>query len=185
MTGRASTTPDEGDDVNLTADDIQRVLGMLAESVWDEAVVTVGDVTIAVARNGATLAASGALAASPAPPVSPAPAASPAPVVHAPVAPAPAATPAAAPVSSAPPAASGVQVTAPSVGVFWRAPEPGATPFVEVGQWVEAGQEMCIIEVMKLMNRVQAPVAGVVSAVHVTNGEAVEFATPLFTIAPE
>ncbi|MCW2682063.1 MAG: acetyl-CoA carboxylase biotin carboxyl carrier protein subunit, partial [Frankiales bacterium] len=97
----------------------------------------------------------------------------------------PAAPVAAAPTATAPPATTGIDVKAPSIGVFWQAPEPGAAPFVAVGQRVEAGQEMCIIEVMKLMNRVQAPVTGVVQAVHVANGEAVEFATPLFTIAPE
>lgn len=182
--------------MGLTAADIQRVIGVLADSDWDEAVVTVGDVTIAVARNGATLAASGALAG----PIAAAP--SVAPMANAPVAAAPSATPSAVPVASAPAAAPavaptpsgaptaagsavGVQVTAPSIGVFWRAPEPGSPPFVDVGQRVEVGQEMCIIEVMKLMNRVQAPVAGVVVAVHVSNGEAVESATPLFTIAPE
>lgn len=166
--------------MSLTPDDIKRVLGALADSDWDEAVVTVGDVSIAVARNGATL--SGHVA----PPPPPAPAAA-APLV-ATVAPAPA--PAASPVAAPPPAAipsatTGVDVKAPSIGVFWRAPEPGAAPFVEVGQRVEAGQEMCIIEVMKLMNRVQAPVAGVVEAVHIANGEAVEYATPLFTILPD
>lgn len=163
--------------MSLTPDDIKRVIGALADSDWDEAVVTVGDVSIAVARNGATL--SGHVA--PPPPAAPAAAAPP--VV--PVAPAPAAAPVAAPAPAAiPSATTGVDVKAPSIGVFWRAPEPGAAPFVEVGQRVEAGQEMCIIEVMKLMNRVQAPVTGVVEAVHIANGEAVEFATPLFTIIP-
>lgn len=185
MTERAATS-EEGGDVSLDAGEISRLLGILAESVWDEAVVTVGDVTIAVARNGASLAAAGAL---PAP--APAPSAMPAgqgPVTAPPTP--PPTPPAATPAPAVPPAvpaqaAAGVQVTAPSIGVFWRSPEPGSPPFVEVGQRVEAGQEMCIVEVMKLMNRVQAPVAGVVSTVHVGNGEAVEPATALFTIAPE
>jgi biotin carboxyl carrier protein len=70
------------------------------------------------------------------------------------------------------------------VGVFWRAPEPGAAPFVEQGAQVEVGQPLCIVEIMKLMQQVIADVAGVVTAIHVGNGEQVEFDTPLFSIAP-
>ena len=159
--------------MSLTPNEIRQVLDILASSAWDEAVVTVGDVTIAVARNGATLPAGGGRTA-PAPVVTPAPSATatPATVVFAPSAP-------------TAPATVGMVISAPTVGVFWRAPEPGAAPFVEVGQRVEAGQELCIIEVMKLMNRVPSTVAGVVTAVHVANGDAVEFGTPLFTIVPE
>ena len=76
-------------------------------------------------------------------------------------------------------------MTAPSVGVFWRAPEPGAAPFVEVGDRVTVGQELCIVEVMKLMHRVPAATAGTVTAIHVGNGDAVEFGTVLFSIEPE
>ena len=160
--------------MSLTPNEIRQVLDILAAAAWDEAVVTVGDVTIAVARNGATLAAGGGLTGpAPAPVVTPAPVAAsahaPATVVSAPAA----------------PAAGGTDISSPSVGVFWRAPEPGAEPFVEVGQRVGAGQELCIVEVMKLMIRVPSTVAGVVTAVHIGNGDAVEFGTPLFTIVPE
>jgi len=93
--------------------------------------------------------------------------------------------PAAAPTTDSAPPAGGTAVTAPSVGVFWRAPEPGAAPFVEVGTRVEAGQDMCIVEVMKLMNRVPAPCSGTVSHIHVGHGEAVEYGSSLFTIIPE
>ena len=165
--------------MSLTPGEIRQVLDILANSQWDEAMVTIGDVTIAVARNGAALptAAPATVQASAPAPVPATPVAAPAP------APSPAAAPAAAPVSAPP--TSGTAVTAPSVGVFWRAPEPGAAPFVEVGARVEAGQDMCIVEVMKLMNRVPAPCAGVVSHIHVGNGEAVEYGSPLFTITPE
>lgn len=76
-------------------------------------------------------------------------------------------------------------MTAPSVGVFWRAPEPGAAPFVEVGSRVAAGDTIGIVEVMKLMSNVAAEVAGVVTAIHVDNAQGVQFGTPLVTIRPE
>lgn len=157
--------------MSLTPGEIRQVLDILANSQWDEAMVTIGDVTIAVARNGASL-----------PSVSPASA----PVTAAaPVAPSAPVAPAAVPTTVSAPPAGGTAVTAPSVGVFWRAPEPGAAPFVEVGTRVEAGQDMCIVEVMKLMNRVPAPCSGTVSHIHVGNGEAVEYGSSLFTITPE
>lgn len=161
----------------MTPGEIRQVLDILANSQWDEAMVTIGDVTIAVARNGASLPTA---SATPTAAVVAAAVAAPVPNV---AAPAPASAPASA-VVSAPPV-GGTHVTAPSVGVFWRAPEPGAAPFVEVGARVEAGQDMCIVEVMKLMNRVPAPCAGVVSHIHVGNGDAVEYGSPLFTITPE
>ena len=181
------TDPTEKDSgMTLSPSDIRQVLDVLATSVWDEAVVTVGDVTIAVARNGATLpgtrAAGPALAlAAPAPPAAPAPAA-PAPAAAAPLSTVPAS---AAPAAAAVPSSSAAAVTAPSVGVFWRAPEPGAAPFVEVGDRVVVGQELCIVEVMKLMHRVPAATAGTVTAIHVGNGDTVEFGTVLFSIEPE
>jgi acetyl-CoA carboxylase biotin carboxyl carrier protein len=78
----------------------------------------------------------------------------------------------------------GHTVRAPSVGIFWRAPEPGAQPFVEVGDVVEVGQTLCIVEVMKLMQHVSADVAGTVVAIHRQNGDQVEFDTPLIGIEP-
>ncbi|GDY31750.1 acetyl-CoA carboxylase biotin carboxyl carrier protein [Gandjariella thermophila] len=76
-------------------------------------------------------------------------------------------------------------VTAPTVGVFYRAPEPGAAPFVEVGDEVTAGQQIGIVEVMKLMVPVEADRAGRVTAVLQENNTAVEYGTPLFRIAQE
>jgi biotin carboxyl carrier protein len=70
------------------------------------------------------------------------------------------------------------------VGVFWRAPEPGAPPFVDVGTTVTTGQQLCIVEVMKLMTPIHADIAGTVSAIHVGNGDKVECGTPLLTIVP-
>jgi acetyl-CoA carboxylase biotin carboxyl carrier protein len=78
---------------------------------------------------------------------------------------------------------SGVhRVTSPSVGVFWRAPDPSAPPFVEVGQRVDAEDPVCIVEVMKLFNHVQAGSGGVVRSVEVDNGAMVEHGQTLFLI---
>ncbi|GAB3469419.1 acetyl-CoA carboxylase biotin carboxyl carrier protein [Actinophytocola sediminis] len=80
------------------------------------------------------------------------------------------------------PASGGEVVTSPLVGVFYRAPEPGAPPFVDVGDVVAVGQRLAIVEAMKMMNEVLADRAGVVAEVHATNGEVVEHGQPLFTI---
>jgi acetyl-CoA carboxylase biotin carboxyl carrier protein len=73
-------------------------------------------------------------------------------------------------------------VLAPMVGTFYRAPEPGADPFVQVGDSIEAGRVVGIIEAMKLMNPIQAEVSGVVTAVLVSNAETVEFGQPLIAV---
>ena len=77
-----------------------------------------------------------------------------------------------------------VVVEAPMVGTFYRAPQPGAPAFVEVGDAVAAGQTLCILEAMKLMNEIKADIEGIVRAVHVENGEPVEFGQPLFDLEP-
>ena len=70
------------------------------------------------------------------------------------------------------------------VGTFYRAPQPGAPPFVEEGDAVAPGQTLCILEAMKLMNEVKADVEGVIRAVHVENAQAVEFGQLLFELEP-
>jgi acetyl-CoA carboxylase biotin carboxyl carrier protein len=70
------------------------------------------------------------------------------------------------------------------VGVFFRAPNPGAPPFVEVGDTVTSGQTLCVLEAMKLFNELKAETAGTVSAIHVENAEAVEYGQLLFEIDP-
>ena len=107
-----------------------------------------------------------------------------APIVQAaPVAAAPAA-PAAAPVAedAAPAAPSGHQVKSPMVGTFYRAASPSAPSFVEVGQSVNAGDVLCIVEAMKMMNQIESDKSGVVKAILVDNEEPVEFDQPLFII---
>lgn len=109
------------------------------------------------------------------------------PVMHAPM-------PVAAPVAAAPAAAAAPAVPiqdegtplavtkAPIVGTVYRAPEPGARPFAEVGTMVKKGQVLCIIEAMKLMNEIEAEVDGEVAAVYVENGQPVQFGDRLFAI---
>jgi len=87
-----------------------------------------------------------------------------------------------APAAAEKPAAPGVIVTSPFVGTFYRAPSPDAPPFVEVGQSVRKGQTLCIVEAMKLMNEIEAEVAGKVAEIFVENGQPVEFGEPLFRI---
>lgn len=79
----------------------------------------------------------------------------------------------------------GVVVESPSVGLFWVAPSPGASPFVTVGSRVDIDDTIGIVEVMKLMNHVPAGVAGVVTAVLARNGDSVEFGQPLAIIDPD
>lgn len=116
-----------------------------------------------------------------------APAVAPAAIQYAAAPVAPAAAPAVAPAAAAPveaPAAeiSGHQVRSPMVGTFYRSPSPEAKAFVEVGQTVKVGDALCIVEAMKMMNRIEADKAGVVKAILVNDGEAVEFDQPLIVI---
>ena len=75
-----------------------------------------------------------------------------------------------------------ILAVAPTIGTFYRAPGPGAPPFVEVGSRVEPDTIVCIIEVMKMMNSVPAGLAGTIAEIHVENAEPVEYAQPLFRI---
>jgi acetyl-CoA carboxylase biotin carboxyl carrier protein len=72
---------------------------------------------------------------------------------------------------------------APMVGTFYRAPSPGADPFVQIGDTVKEGQTICIIEAMKLLNEIETDKAGVIKEILVENGQAVEYGQPLFVIA--
>jgi acetyl-CoA carboxylase biotin carboxyl carrier protein len=105
---------------------------------------------------------------------------------HPPPALAPAAAGPAAPAEAAPapvaPAARGQQVTAPMVGTFYSGPAPGAKPFVEIGTDVKAGDTLCVIEAMKMMNQIESEVSGRVVSILVENGSPVEFGQALFII---
>jgi acetyl-CoA carboxylase biotin carboxyl carrier protein len=77
-----------------------------------------------------------------------------------------------------------VLIKSPMVGTFYRAPAPDAPPFVEVGQELDMGQVVCIIEAMKLMNEIKSDVAGLLREVLAQSGDAVEFGQPLFCVEP-
>jgi len=90
--------------------------------------------------------------------------------------------PAAAATEAAPAAISGHVVRSPMVGTFYRTPSPDAKAFVEVGQKVNAGDTLCIVEAMKMMNQIEADKSGVVKAILVESGQPVEFDEPLVVI---
>ncbi|WP_137936858.1 acetyl-CoA carboxylase biotin carboxyl carrier protein [Chitinivorax sp. B] len=89
---------------------------------------------------------------------------------------------AAAPVAAAAPAIEGETIKSPMVGTFYRSPSPGSKSFVEVGQQVNVGDTLCIIEAMKLLNEIEAEKAGVIKAILIENGQPVEYGEPLFII---
>lgn len=168
---------------------LRALLDAFDASDWDELSLTLpGGDSLHLSRDADGALPAAATAASP----SPVAAAAPAPPVAAavpvaaaaPAAGAPAPAPAEAP--AAPPAdAPGVPVASTTVGIFWVAPAPGEPPFVEVGTRVTSGDTIGILEVMKLMNHVPTDTDGVVTAVLVGNGEAVEFGQPLVVVDPE
>jgi acetyl-CoA carboxylase biotin carboxyl carrier protein len=151
---------------------IKALLDAFDRSDWQEMTVTVGGDRLHVSRS----ASDGG---------EPPPIPAPRPATAAPEPPEP--TPEPAPIAAKPdaPLPPGTVVDSPSVGLFWRAPSPGAPPFVEVDARVAEGDTLAIVEVMKLMNHVVAPLGGVVRAIVPANGESVEYAQPLVVIDPE
>ncbi len=103
------------------------------------------------------------------------------------VAPPAAAAPATSPAAPAPTAEEQglLTVKSPIVGTFYRAPDPGSPPFVNVGDHVRVGQVLCIIEAMKLMNEIEAEAAGEIVKVHHETGQPVQYGEPLFDIRPD
>ena len=151
---------------------VKKLIELLEESNIGEIEIKEGEESVRISRHGAQQAAPVAYAA-------PAPVAA----APAPAAPAPAEAPAA---EAAAPAAAPVAdnaVLSPMVGTFYRAPSPEAPSFIEVGQTVRVGDVLCIVEAMKMMNQIEADRAGTVTAIHVENGEAVEFDQPLISIS--
>jgi acetyl-CoA carboxylase biotin carboxyl carrier protein len=151
---------------------VKKLIELLEESNIDEIEIKEGEESVRISRNSAAIAAAPNYApiyAHAAPPPMPAPVAAPAP------APVPAEAPAKASTADA--------VLSPMVGTFYRAPGPDAPAFVEVGQKVKAGDTLCIVEAMKMMNQIEADRSGTVTAIHVDNGEPVEFDQPLISIS--
>jgi len=140
--------------MKLDLDQLRELIRLLDESNLTEIEVEQDDDRIRVRRDPAPLAS--AVAASPAQPSE----------------------------ASASTDEDGAYVTSPFVGTFYRAPSPEGAPFVELGDTITPGQVLCIVEAMKLMNEIDAEVAGTIIEILVENGKAVEFGDRLFRIEP-
>jgi acetyl-CoA carboxylase biotin carboxyl carrier protein len=141
---------------------LKKLIDLVQESGIAELEITEGEERVKIVRGGQ---------------VEVSPVGAPVPAVALAVAAPPAAQ--AAPTPEAPPAPEAHVVKSPMVGTFYRAPSPDAAPFVEVGDTVKAGQTVCIIEAMKLMNEIEADQDGVIKAILVENGQPVEYGEPL------
>jgi len=145
---------------------VKKLIELLEESGIDEIEISEGEESIRISRSSSKNQIMHQYA-----PSSPTPAPAP---VAAPVA--------AAPVEEAPAVQTGHAVKSPMVGSFYRAPSPSSPSFVEVGQTVKAGDTVCIVEAMKMMNQIEADKSGVVKEILLENGQAVEFDQPLIII---
>jgi len=145
---------------------VKKLIELLDESGIAEIEITEGEESVRISRYspGAPVAA----VAAPVTAAAPAPAAVPA---------APAAEAAPAPIED-----DGYLVAAPMVGSFYSSSSPGAAPYVQVGDRVNEGDTLCIIEAMKMMNQIEADVSGVIKSIRVQNGEPVEYGQTLFVI---
>ncbi|MBY8113863.1 acetyl-CoA carboxylase biotin carboxyl carrier protein [Vibrio fluvialis] len=147
---------------------IKKLIELVEESGIAELEISEGEESVRISRHGVA-------------PVAPIHYAAPAPIV----APAPVAAPAAAPAAEAPAASktpAGHMVLSPMVGTFYRSPSPDSKAFIEVGQTVKAGDTLCIVEAMKMMNQIEADKSGVVTEILVEDGQPVEFDQPLVVI---
>ncbi len=142
---------------------LKTLIELVESSGIAELEISEGEERVRITRTGAQIAAAPQVYAA-------------APQAAAPVAPA---APAAA---AAPAAIEGHVIKSPMVGSFYRSASPGAKPFVDVGQSVNSGDTLCIIEAMKLLNEIEADKGGVIKAILVENGQPVEFGQPLFVI---
>jgi acetyl-CoA carboxylase biotin carboxyl carrier protein len=143
---------------------LKKLIDLVEDSGIAELEITEGEEKVRISRNNSSSAPASAV-------VTPAVAAS--------LAPAPIAAAAA---IEPPPQAEGHVLKSPMVGTYYRAPTPGAKAFVEVGQTVNEGDTVCIIEAMKLLNEIEADRSGVIKAILVENGQPVEYGHPLMVI---
>ena len=147
---------------------VKKLIELLEESDVAEIEIHEGEESVRISRNSSVPMTMAMPAAMPQAPVA------------APAAPAAQAAPAAAEASE--PEITGHAVRSPMVGTFYRSPSPGSKSFVEVGQQVAAGDTLCIIEAMKILNQIESDKAGTVKQILVENGEPVEYNEPLFII---
>jgi acetyl-CoA carboxylase biotin carboxyl carrier protein len=148
---------------------VKKLIELLEESGIAEIEISEGEESVRISRYPAPGVSQVSLAPQPLP-------------VGAPAGTPPPAAAAAPEAPAADPVLPGTQVEAPMVGTFYLAPSPGAKPFVEVGSTVSPGDTLCIIEAMKMMNQIEAEVAGRITSVLASNGDPVEFGQVLFTI---
>lgn len=145
---------------------VKKLIELLEESGIAEIEIHEGEESVRISRQ-----AQGAQMMMPSYPM--APPAAPAPV---------AATPAPTEAAAAEAIPQGHTVNSPMVGTFYRAPTPNATAFVDLGQRVNVGDTLCIVEAMKMLNQIESDKAGVISAILVENGQPVEFGQPMFVV---
>ncbi|MGE5526706.1 MAG: acetyl-CoA carboxylase biotin carboxyl carrier protein [Rhodospirillaceae bacterium] len=143
---------------------IKTLIDLVQQSGIAELEITEGEERVRISRSGIAAVPAAAPVAMPA-------VAAPAPVPAAP-----------AEIAAEPAVPEGDVLKSPMVGTFYRAASPGAKPFVDVGQNVKAGDTVCIIEAMKLLNEIEADRDGVIKAILVENGQPVEYGQPLFVI---
>jgi acetyl-CoA carboxylase biotin carboxyl carrier protein len=160
-----AAAPAGGNDLDV----LRELLALLDTSAATSIKLQRGDVSYEVSRGG-NPAAGHAM-----------PAAAPVPAAFAPAG-APAPAPAAAPASA--PAPNLVEIKSPMVGTFYRAPEPGAEPYVKPGTRIGTGQTLCIIEAMKIMNELESEISGTVREILVEDAQPVEFGQVLFRVEP-
>ncbi len=153
---------------------LKKLIDLVQESGIAELEITEGEEKVKIVKGGEATVT----------PIGPAATPAPGPVAAPAGAPTPAAVAAAAAAAAVPeePAPAGHVLKAPMVGTFYRSASPESKPFVEVGQNVKAGETVCIIEAMKLMNEIEADAAGMIKAILVENGQPVEYGQPLFII---
>ena len=148
---------------------VKKLIELLDDSGIAEIEITEGEESVRISRYPAGVALAAAPVAAPAPVAAAAP--------SAPVA---ATAPAEAPAEAK--EEDGFEVIAPMVGTFYAASSPGAAPYIQVGDRVNEGDTLCIIEAMKMMNQIEADVSGVVKSIRIQNGEPVEYGQVLFVI---
>ena len=152
---------------------VKKLIELLDESGIAEIEITEGDDSVRISRyaQGATTVVQSVPQAAAAPDPLPADVSAPAPAAPAPV-----------PPSTADTDDEGYAVTAPMVGTFYSGPSPGAPAYVQLGDRVSAGDTLCIVEAMKMMNQIEAEVAGTIKSIRVQNGDPVEYGQTLFVI---
>lgn len=178
--GHDNPAEQEERDTQLTEDEVLQILDLVEKSNFDYLDLEIGDLKLTVSKSGVPVMPATASVAQAAP------AAAPAAAAPAAAAPAPAPAAESAPASQPVTAKEGtVPITAPMVGTFYATPEPGAPPFVKLGDHVDVGTTMGLVEVMKVFNAVSSGADGTIDEICVESGEFVEHGQTLFLVRPD